>query len=330
MRNNFVRTLALVGMVGMMSSTGLVAHAAEAPATAQTQPVKQQLNSTVIAKVFDAKYYAETYPDVVEVLGADPAVLLSHYINSGIYEGRDASKDFNATFYMLANKDLSDAFGDNLEGLLEHYVTFGSTEGRIASVENYVNADPAKRAAVSQSISSTYASAANKLKLDGIDLSSIDLNTLSLHDQVEYGLVNFGGLSFSDKVNYYLESSDPNLDVATEHGSTIRDELLSAATLNSSDAGYYYNPVTKEKMQWGVFEISEPSGKYGMQTIKGFDAYGNYVDAILATDEQMAQAKADMEKQNAEIAAAREAGTYVQPVTVVENPTIDVNDGTWF
>ena len=128
MRNNFVRTLALVGMVGMMSTTGLVAHAAEAPQAAQTQTAKQNLNASVIAKVFDAKYYAEAYPDVVAVLGNDPAKLLNHYINSGIYEGRDASATFNASVYALANSDIAAVYGDNLESYVEHYLAFGAKE----------------------------------------------------------------------------------------------------------------------------------------------------------------------------------------------------------
>lgn len=139
MRKNFVKTLALVGMVGMMSSTGLVAHAAEAPA-AQTQTVKQNLNATVIAKVFDAKYYAQKNPDVVAVVGNDAATLLKHYMNSGIYEGRDASATFNADAYASANTDVATLAAGNYETLFEHYVNAGINEKRIATTADATKA----------------------------------------------------------------------------------------------------------------------------------------------------------------------------------------------
>ena len=139
MRKNFVRTLALVGMVGMMSSTGLVVHAAEAP-VAQTKTVKQNLNASVIAKVFDAKYYAQKNPDVVAVVGNDAAALLKHYMNSGIYEGRDASATFNADAYASANTDVATLAAGNYETLFEHYVNAGINEKRIATTADATKA----------------------------------------------------------------------------------------------------------------------------------------------------------------------------------------------
>lgn len=190
MRNNFVRTLALVGMVGMMSTTGLVAHAAEAPQAAQTQTVKQNLNASVIAKVFDAKYYAEAYPDVVAVLGNDPAKLLNHYINSGIYEGRDASATFNASIYALANSDIAAVYGDNLESYVEHYLAFGAKENRIACNEQMAKLDINTQAKIASqgaamfeakgvsaiSFASTYSSQAPQASLWYGDIVKINAN----------------------------------------------------------------------------------------------------------------------------------------------------------
>ncbi|MCC8126345.1 MAG: hypothetical protein LIO92_02960 [Clostridiales bacterium] len=39
---------------------------------------------------FDAIHYYNTYADVAAVIGEDPVALLSHYINYGFSEGRDA------------------------------------------------------------------------------------------------------------------------------------------------------------------------------------------------------------------------------------------------
>lgn len=43
--------------------------------------------------IFDAEYYAEMYPDVVNALGNDPDVLYQHYMTYGKEEGRKASAD---------------------------------------------------------------------------------------------------------------------------------------------------------------------------------------------------------------------------------------------
>ncbi|MCR5102393.1 MAG: L,D-transpeptidase [Butyrivibrio sp.] len=45
----------------------------------------------VKAADFDANYYAKKYPDVVNELGSDPAVLYDHYVNFGVNEGRFCS-----------------------------------------------------------------------------------------------------------------------------------------------------------------------------------------------------------------------------------------------
>ena len=91
-----ILTLAVTSVMALTTifSTGLVANAEEA--TTESTIAKQDLNADVIAKVFDADYYATTYSDVAEALGTDPAALLAHYMNFGIYEGRDASENFNA------------------------------------------------------------------------------------------------------------------------------------------------------------------------------------------------------------------------------------------
>ena len=116
--------------MGLMS-TGLTAHAAEA----QAQVVKQQLNAQVIAQVFDAKYYAEKNPDVVAVVGTDAAVLMNHYMNNGVYEGRDASATFNVDAYASANTDVATVAAGNYEVLFEHYVGSGINENRIATID---------------------------------------------------------------------------------------------------------------------------------------------------------------------------------------------------
>lgn len=164
MKKKILMALMAAMMMGSMS-TGLTVHAAELPAAdAQAQVVKQQLNAQVIAQVFDATYYAEKNPDVVAVVGTDATMLMNHYMNNGIYEGRDASATFNASIYALANADLATFFGDNIEALVEHYVSFGINEGRVASGEALAKADANTKKAFATSVnaasagSATYAS----------------------------------------------------------------------------------------------------------------------------------------------------------------------------
>lgn len=172
-----VKTLAMMMMIGTLAgTTGLTAFAAETTES-KTEAVKQALNPIVVAQVFDAEYYAKTNQDVVDVLGNDPAVLLAHYMNNGIYEGRDASATFNATIYAAANTDLKEFYGDNFEGYIEHYVVCGKNEGRIASNDDLAKIGAKFTPAVSGSASSTSSGSAASTDTDSADTYSVIANS---------------------------------------------------------------------------------------------------------------------------------------------------------
>jgi len=84
------------------------------------------------AMVFDSNYYASTYPDVVASYGTDYNKLLTHYINNGVSEGRNASATFNAQAYKELNADVAAAYGDNWAAIHEHYAVYGKNENRAA------------------------------------------------------------------------------------------------------------------------------------------------------------------------------------------------------
>ena len=72
----------------------------EAAAVTAVQPVMPAVTATVSyglsadpaqVKGFDAAYYAANNPDVVMIMGSDPAVLYRHYLNYGMKEGRKAN-----------------------------------------------------------------------------------------------------------------------------------------------------------------------------------------------------------------------------------------------
>ncbi len=221
MRKNIaLAALAATVTLSTITGTGITANAAELPATqAQPQVVKQQLDAKVIAKVFDAKYYAEKNPDVVAVVGTDDAALMNHYMKNGIYEGRDASATFNATIYALANTDLATIYGENIEGLVEHYLAFGINEGRIASGEALINADVTTQRA--------FAATMNSSASAGSDVSS-----------------STGNVSFASSI-----TSSP----AIAHMSSELDNMLAnyAATHDGAQPQVTYGPNGSVDVDYG-------------------------------------------------------------------------------
>ena len=94
--------------------------------------------------VYDYKYYREHHPDVVAVLGLPSAnnskeenaklaeQYLTHFINYGMREGRQASEKFNVTAYRRNYEDLRKAFGTSQKQYYLHYLKYGIREQRNA------------------------------------------------------------------------------------------------------------------------------------------------------------------------------------------------------
>lgn len=107
-----------------------------APMTAEAKaPAVTQAQKNAVAKVFDADFYYNTYPDVAEAFGNNKTNLMNHYITNGAKEGRSASASFNAMAYRNRYPDLDAAYGNNMLKYVEHYVNNGIKEGRDASSE---------------------------------------------------------------------------------------------------------------------------------------------------------------------------------------------------
>lgn len=75
------------------------------------------------SELFDPKWYADQYPDVVS-LGIEPQ---AHYVWIGAELGRDPSPDFDTNFYLEHNPDVAQS------GLnpLFHYISSGREQGRV-------------------------------------------------------------------------------------------------------------------------------------------------------------------------------------------------------
>lgn len=81
----------------------------------------------ILRSLFNAKEYAKMYPDVAEACkgSIDPLTfeqkLFYHFINNGIWEGRQPSASFSVAAYASAYSDLRESFGSNIVDYYTHY-----------------------------------------------------------------------------------------------------------------------------------------------------------------------------------------------------------------
>ena len=262
MRKNFVRALAMAMAIGtMFSSAGLTSHAAETTDTTTATVTKQTLNLAMVAKVFDAKYYAATNSDVAAVT-TDANKLLEHYMNYGIYEGRDASENFNASIYALANPDLLTAFGDNLEAMIEHYALFGVNENRVSCVSEFATMDPATRSAAVSASTEVVNANEGSGKYDYVLPATQSSSTGTLEENYASAMNMFAGHSADEMFNANL---------------TYGDVALIDAYAKQN---MWYDAKTKQAYAYGTIiyedEVDEFGGRHGYGTSPsgiGVDVY---------------------------------------------------------
>jgi len=131
--------MATVITASTFGATSLTAQAADPMVPGVTVAATDNTNAQkVIFSVFDAEYYAKQNPDVVAVVGTDAKALFTHYLTSGIKEGRNASATFNFDAYVSANPDLVTVFGTDDTAIINyvtHFASHAEKEHRIATVE---------------------------------------------------------------------------------------------------------------------------------------------------------------------------------------------------
>lgn len=91
------------------------------------------LNGVDYSAVYNFRYYCQQNPDVAAACSNNELSVLTHFVNSGMKEGRVASSDFNVNFYRSNNGDLNAAFGNDLKAYYLHYMSVGRNEGRNAT-----------------------------------------------------------------------------------------------------------------------------------------------------------------------------------------------------
>ena len=94
--------------------------------------------------VFDAEFYAASYPDVVAAFGNNADIMYVHYVLFGKAEGRLAvapgsgsplasNSSFDAAYYAARYPDVATCLGYDPNLLKLHYDLYGKNEGRFAN-----------------------------------------------------------------------------------------------------------------------------------------------------------------------------------------------------
>jgi hypothetical protein len=86
---------------------------------------------------FDPLRYIASYPDLIQVFGADPVAGRWHWVHFGQAEGRDPFR-FNPFLYGASNPDLIGAFGSYYTAYTDHYIRQGYAAGRPTSSFDYL------------------------------------------------------------------------------------------------------------------------------------------------------------------------------------------------
>lgn len=83
--------------------------------------------------VYDYAYYIAQNPDVYAAFGENDILVLKHFVEYGMEEGRTASAEFNVQKYSESYGDLKEAFGNDYKSYYLHYLQYGRQEGRQAN-----------------------------------------------------------------------------------------------------------------------------------------------------------------------------------------------------
>ena len=98
-----------------------------------------EINGRDYKDVYDYQYYVDHNSDVKAAYGNDDIMVLQHFINFGMNEGRRAKADFDVLVYRSRYADLQEAFGTKLADYYNHFINFGKAEGRVAVLPEETN-----------------------------------------------------------------------------------------------------------------------------------------------------------------------------------------------
>lgn len=143
-----IRNSKLAGIPAVLVEHGFISNASDAVNFLNSEDKLKRLgvaDATGIANyyglsmvgnydaVFDAVYYADHNPDLKAAFGYDERQLLSHFVTTGMAEGRRANAAFDVKSYYNMYGDLRAIYGKDWKQYYLHYIQFGVKEGRVAT-----------------------------------------------------------------------------------------------------------------------------------------------------------------------------------------------------
>ncbi len=208
--------------------------------------------------LFDAAFYAATYPDVAAIFGTDPNMLYMHYVLCGKTEGRipyaagtattvqtapgmitlpDGTL-FDPAFYATKYPDVAAVFGTDPNMLATHYMLCGKAEGRLP----YGGTTPVAQTPVpTASVPGTY----NGMVITDANWYTVPLNTLI--DMGNYLYVVYDVRVYPDR-NVAQETFMP------EARRILLERYPQFNTPNWYRNGYRSNDCI---LSWGAFNVSD-------------------------------------------------------------------------
>lgn len=94
------------------------------------------------SRVFNWRFYLYSNPDLINYGLTTEAQAINHWVNNGVYEGRQAHPAFHSLQYMQKYPDLLAAFWYNYHAATAHYIANGHAEGRIGHMAVNDHGDP--------------------------------------------------------------------------------------------------------------------------------------------------------------------------------------------
>ena len=82
------------------------------------------------SSVYNYEYYKAKYSDLKKAFGNDDEKYLEHFVNHGMDEARQASKNFNVQNYRNRYSDLKKKYKKKWKKYYLHYINYGKKEGR--------------------------------------------------------------------------------------------------------------------------------------------------------------------------------------------------------
>ena len=85
-----------------------------------------------LSEIYDESYYKNKYTDLKNAFGGDSMRYAIHFLEHGMFEGRQGNAKFNPSIYKSNYSDLAKAYGDDMKKYYVHYLVYGIHENRIA------------------------------------------------------------------------------------------------------------------------------------------------------------------------------------------------------